>query len=632
MRRRSDFFRQVSPPDELSTLSNGTPTGKSTDLKDKGEGSSLPNGESARNIGRPSPDSPNLKSRNLDRSESYGRKPAEGFDGGYVHDSGSGSARVIPYDSGFANNSSPLRKASIRVAHRYLDSLKPPLMKTSARPIRIDKNKIKALTKGAVKTLEDMINKSKYKTLSETLKRKTYDGKISLGSYPVIHETTGNTYYVEISLGVEDKKGRAGLYTYKPERELHLVDVYLEDKSIELLTNSFFYDFSVKPAWTKRIFSTLIHEITHAVERIKYLKDRGTGSETDMSMIKTRKDQKKVMREYHNHPIEVKAFLQQIAHEVEEYFIKNHGGVSKESLKKGFNDAFGYYGSETWKRVSTYLTQKNQKYIKKAVLTHLMEVLENQPRVARMFTQFTNWVKGDSDLIEEYIAKLGNHLEKITPAHIEASWGYTGQDDLRLKLSQIHFPLINVVRKNKVNLNAKAKEIQIKNKLHSAFEIEDIHYDHDLKDLFGSVDEQDEIRLIENLGKEKITEEVLSAYSRHIQAFNQRVCLHYAHKVIRPYMSFYMTGFHTAYDPHPLPHLNLPHGHFKGLKSRGFKDLRNGVVLNYSAGYRSNRLSSIKFFVQDNALKTEVKSNGKTVILDGFLDDVSCLRIAWLGL
>ena len=109
--RQADFFRQISPPDELSTFSNGTPTGKSTDLKDKGEGSQMPNGDGARNIGRPSPDSPNLKSKNLDRSESYGRKPAEGFDGGYVHDSGSGSARVIPYDSGFANNSSPLRKA-----------------------------------------------------------------------------------------------------------------------------------------------------------------------------------------------------------------------------------------------------------------------------------------------------------------------------------------------------------------------------------------------------------------------------------------------------------------------------------------------------------------------------------------
>lgn len=106
MKRRSDFYREVSPPDQLSSYSTGTPSGKDTNPKDE-EASSLPNGDTARNIGRPSPDSPNLKYRDLDRK----RPPAEKQDFGYVHDSGSGSARVIPYDSGFANNSSVLRNA-----------------------------------------------------------------------------------------------------------------------------------------------------------------------------------------------------------------------------------------------------------------------------------------------------------------------------------------------------------------------------------------------------------------------------------------------------------------------------------------------------------------------------------------
>lgn len=383
---KSDFYREVSPPDSLSSMSTGTPSGKSDNSEgSSGEGSQLPNGDTSRNIGRPSPDSPSLKSRNLDRSESYGRKPAEGFDGGYVHDSGSGSARVIPYDSGFVNNSSPLRKAG--------------------RPIRLDKAKIKAMVKDAIETLGGMISKSRYETLSETLKRTTMNGKISLGSYTVTHETTGHTSSVEISLGVEEKKGRAGLYTYKPEREQHLVDVYLEDKSIKLLTNSFFYDYSVKPAWTKRIFSTLIHEITHAVERIKYLKDRGTGSETDMSMIKTRKDQKNVKRKYYNHPAEVKAFLQQIAHEVEEYLIQTEGAVSREALHKGWRGAFGYHGSKTWKRVSNSLTPKNQKYIKKSVISYLMEIIEskdnnrtakNVPLDEKLWAEVQALAKGES--------------------------------------------------------------------------------------------------------------------------------------------------------------------------------------------------------------------------------------------
>jgi hypothetical protein len=107
----ADFYREVSPPDQLSSYTQGTPVGRSDNPDGESSQSSLPNGDSARNIGRPSPDSPNLKYRNLDRAESNGRTPAEIQDLGYVQDSGSGSARVIPYNSGFANNSSALRKA-----------------------------------------------------------------------------------------------------------------------------------------------------------------------------------------------------------------------------------------------------------------------------------------------------------------------------------------------------------------------------------------------------------------------------------------------------------------------------------------------------------------------------------------
>ena len=111
--KKSDFYREISPPDSLSSMQSGTPVSKDNTGENEGEGSALPNGDTARNIGRPSPDSPNLKYRNLDKSESVGRTPANKEDLGYVHDSGSGSARVIPWDSGYANNSSPLRRAAL---------------------------------------------------------------------------------------------------------------------------------------------------------------------------------------------------------------------------------------------------------------------------------------------------------------------------------------------------------------------------------------------------------------------------------------------------------------------------------------------------------------------------------------
>lgn len=94
---KSDFYRQVSPPDELSSFSQGSPIGRSPNKKETH--SSLPNGDTARNIGRPSPDSPNLKFKDLHKQP----RPSNREDFGYVQDSGSGSSRVIPYDSGFEN-------------------------------------------------------------------------------------------------------------------------------------------------------------------------------------------------------------------------------------------------------------------------------------------------------------------------------------------------------------------------------------------------------------------------------------------------------------------------------------------------------------------------------------------------
>lgn len=91
MGKKADFFREVSPPDSLTSLNQGS-HGKDENPDGVDDHSSLPNGDSARNIGRPSPDSPNLKYRDLHNQP----KPTNVIDRGYVNNSGSGSARVIP--------------------------------------------------------------------------------------------------------------------------------------------------------------------------------------------------------------------------------------------------------------------------------------------------------------------------------------------------------------------------------------------------------------------------------------------------------------------------------------------------------------------------------------------------------
>jgi len=117
--KRADFYREVTPSDDLSSFSNGTPISNGHGSRERPH-SALPNGDVARDIGEPSPVSPSLKYRDVDRWESYGRTPANKQDLGYVSDSGSGSARVIPYNSGLLNNGSSLRKAGLIRPPRHL--------------------------------------------------------------------------------------------------------------------------------------------------------------------------------------------------------------------------------------------------------------------------------------------------------------------------------------------------------------------------------------------------------------------------------------------------------------------------------------------------------------------------------
>lgn len=106
--KNADFQRDVVPPNRDS-FSTGVQTNRGVD-NFKGK-ESLPKGYSD-DIGSTAPDSPVNRTLNLDRSDSHGRTPAVALNNiTEVVDSG-GSAKVIPDNKGFANNSSPLRTSS----------------------------------------------------------------------------------------------------------------------------------------------------------------------------------------------------------------------------------------------------------------------------------------------------------------------------------------------------------------------------------------------------------------------------------------------------------------------------------------------------------------------------------------
>ncbi len=106
--KSADFQRDVIPPNRDS-FSTGVQTNRGVD-NFKGK-ESLPKGYSD-DIGSTAPDSPVNKTLNLDRSDSHGRTPATALNNITEVVQSGGSAKVIPDNKGFANNSSPLRTSS----------------------------------------------------------------------------------------------------------------------------------------------------------------------------------------------------------------------------------------------------------------------------------------------------------------------------------------------------------------------------------------------------------------------------------------------------------------------------------------------------------------------------------------
>ena len=102
MPKKADFYRETSPAGRPSSFSTGSTTAFNSGDKPKG----------TLDGGTPSAYNPMNRARNPDHEEAYGRKRVPSGQPSYQVQDNPGSAKVIPDNKGFANNSSPLRKAS----------------------------------------------------------------------------------------------------------------------------------------------------------------------------------------------------------------------------------------------------------------------------------------------------------------------------------------------------------------------------------------------------------------------------------------------------------------------------------------------------------------------------------------
>jgi hypothetical protein len=223
--------------------------------------------------------------------------------------------------------------------------------KSAARPIRIDKRPLRELTDQAWGQIEKRAEKATEKGVSYISEASRFPhflvGKLSVGEESV---------YVTAEID-KDREG-SGLYIFND----HHIIIRIKDYPANL-THPLTRKYSNFEAKFKREFLGILeHEVTHAYDKILYHKNMEGYGRKNKSVAEARR--------YVNHSSEVKAFLQQIASESEEYLRKNYG-LSKESIRDHFMEALKR--SKTYFEIGGVLTPKSFKYIKSAVVTHLLD-------------------------------------------------------------------------------------------------------------------------------------------------------------------------------------------------------------------------------------------------------------------
>lgn len=226
--------------------------------------------------------------------------------------------------------------------------------KTGASPIRIDRSTLLARTTLAWDKVVSYAEKAQEQgksTISQVIK------PVPIFELPPI-EIGGQ----EVDLYVVVKKNSEVQAKGVFDRSDNSITINISDYSTSILNElaKRYVDFEGK--FKKSFLSTLSHEVTHAYDRLLY---------DPHSKPVPPKDDLKSIKRYLNSPSEIKAHLQQVALETEEYLVAKHDFTS-EAIRDHFREAISHRGSK-WNKISPHLTPRNKKYMERATLTHLLE-------------------------------------------------------------------------------------------------------------------------------------------------------------------------------------------------------------------------------------------------------------------
>lgn len=137
-----------------------------------------------------------------------------------------------------------------------------------------------------------------------------------------------------------------------------------------------------KSLTAKQIYKALIHEITHAAEKFK-----GRGVGLDMGVDEARDNDA-----YYNDPEEVRAYMQEVVDQTEEFF--KHVGKLTEKFGPGKGFEYLLQFSTTWKEVSPHWTEPNKRKVIQAVVKAYQDWETAQKRVATMIKTLRRMASG----------------------------------------------------------------------------------------------------------------------------------------------------------------------------------------------------------------------------------------------
>ena len=246
------------------------------------------------------------------------------------------------------------------------------LNKHSARAIKVNKRELQKKTELIVKQIipklkgnKPLGNKGIAGPFSHTIKGP--DGKNRIFKIVIrARPTTSGLYFDGGGVGTHRKTG-----------ETFVIAEINGSMDIQTLRNAALAPKNVN-LFTKTLFKVLLHEITHVADP-----DPKPGFAEGMSGSRIPTVSEVDLYQYYNHPKEIRAYLQEIIHELQDFYWKE--GMYKK-LYEFFGQNKGFMltlqnGSETWTEIRDYLTPKNKNYILNAVYTELQD-FEKRNKIA----------------------------------------------------------------------------------------------------------------------------------------------------------------------------------------------------------------------------------------------------------